>query len=106
MVASSKKNRKSRPAHAFQKKEKMKKKAAPTIIYKDHELVPKHIKLSEKEKKELLENYKITIAELPKILITDPAIAKLHVKPGDVIKIIRKSPTSKESVFYRGVISA
>jgi len=70
-----------------------------------HILVPIHKKLSEKEKAELLAKYKITIKELPKILITDPAIAGLDAKEGDVIKIIRKSPTAGKVEYYRGVIS-
>jgi len=72
----------------------------------DHILVPKHSKLGDKEKKELLEKYKITLSELPKILKNDPAIKELGVKQGDVIKIVRQSPTAGESIFYRSVISA
>ena len=68
-----------------------------------HSLVPKHVKLSEKEKQELFNEYKITLRELPKILKNDPAIAHLNVKVGDVIKIIRESSTAGESVFYRWV---
>ncbi len=68
-----------------------------------HILIPEHIKLSEKEKKELLERYHITTNELPKIMRSDPAIAHLKVKPGDVIKIIRKSPTAGKSIYYRVV---
>ncbi len=71
-----------------------------------HVLVPKHIKLTEKEKKELLEKYNITLRELPKILKKDPAIKHLNLKQGDIIKIIRKSQTAGESIFYRGVVSA
>ena len=72
-------------------------------IVEKHVLVPKHIKISEKEKEDVLKEYNITLKELPKILKDDPAIEKLNVKAGDVIKVIRKSPTSGESVFYRGV---
>jgi len=72
-------------------------------IVEKHVLVPKHIKISEKEKEEVLKEYNITLKELPKILKDDPAIEKLNVKAGDVIKVIRKSPTAGESVFYRGV---
>jgi len=71
-----------------------------------HMLVPKHVKLSEKDKKELLEKYDITLRELPKILKKDPAIKDLNLKNGDVVKIIRKSQTAGEFVFYRGVINA
>ncbi len=43
--------------------------------------------------------------ELPKISKDDPALVSLNVKEGDVIKIIRQSPTAGEVAFYRGVIS-
>ncbi|MGC8929260.1 MAG: DNA-directed RNA polymerase subunit H [Candidatus Woesearchaeota archaeon] len=69
-----------------------------------HELVPEHIKISESEKKELLEKYKISLNELPRILKNDPAIAHLNVKEGDVIKIIRKSESAGQSVYYRVVV--
>jgi len=74
------------------------------IIIKEHNLIPKHKKLTEKEKKELFEKYRITLNELPKIFLKDPAISQLNVKEGDVIRIIRKSQTAGESIFYRGVI--
>ncbi len=68
-----------------------------------HYLVPKHQKLSEKEKKDLFETYKISLKELPKILKTDPAIEELGLTEGDVIKVFRASPTRGKSVYYRGV---
>ena len=68
-----------------------------------HILTPKHIKLSEKEKAQLLERYHITSKELPKILKTDAAIRELDIKPGDAVKIVRKSATAGYSVFYRAV---
>ena len=70
-----------------------------------HVLVPKHILVSDKEKKDLLEKYHILIEDLPKILKNDPAIKHLSPKSGDVIKIIRKSPTAGESLFYRVVVN-
>jgi len=68
-----------------------------------HVLVPEHVKLNEKEKKEVLDKYKVSMRELPKISKKDPAISHLNVKPGDIIKIIRESPTAGKAVFYRGV---
>ncbi|MDP7323864.1 MAG: DNA-directed RNA polymerase subunit H [Candidatus Woesearchaeota archaeon] len=70
-----------------------------------HHLVPKHTKLNDKEKEDLLENYKISIANLPKIFLKDSAITGLKAKEGDVIKIIRKNPRVGEVVFYRCVIN-
>ena len=69
-----------------------------------HILIPKHTKLSDKERQELFEKYGISMRELPKIVKDDPAIASLDLKHGDVIRIIRKSPTAGESIFYRAVI--
>jgi len=69
-----------------------------------HNLVPKHVKLSEKEKQELLELYNIDPKQLPKILKKDAALKGLEVKPGDIIKILRDSRTAKQAIFYRAVI--
>lgn len=70
-----------------------------------HMLVPVHKKLTQKEKKELLEKEGLHFTNLPKISITDPAISSMKVKEGDVIKIERNSPTAGYSVYYRGVTS-
>lgn len=68
-------------------------------------LVPKHSKLSDKEKEKLLEKYSINFNKLPKILVTDPAISGLEPKEGDVIRIIRPSATAGSAIFYRGVVN-
>ena len=68
-----------------------------------HILTPKHIKLGEREKAQLLEKYHVTSKELPKILKTDAAIKGLDAKPSDIIKILRRSPTAGDAVFYRVV---
>jgi DNA-directed RNA polymerase subunit H len=71
-----------------------------------HALVPQHTKLNKTESEEVLKKYNITRVQLPKILITDPAI--VHLKPnfGDIIKIERTSPTRGTSAYYRVVINA
>ena len=76
--------------------------AAPSRIdILKHELVPIHEILTAAEKKELLERMSITEKQLPKILDSDPVINKIEAKPGDVIKITRKSQTAGETVYYR-----
>jgi DNA-directed RNA polymerase subunit H (RpoH/RPB5) len=70
-----------------------------------HVLVPKHSIVSEAEHKKLLQKYKLAGHELPRILKTDPSVAHLKPKEGDVIKIIRNSQTSGKAVFYRRVVS-
>jgi len=69
-----------------------------------HELVPEHIILSAEEKKKLLKELKIKLSDLPRIKVNDPAIKHLNPKPGDVVKIIRRSPTAGEYVYYRVVV--
>lgn len=70
-----------------------------------HELVPKHSKLSDKETKELFAKYAIELSNLPRIFKSDPAIVDLDVGDGDIVKIVRSSPTAGETVFYRRVVS-
>jgi DNA-directed RNA polymerase subunit H len=70
-----------------------------------HVLVPKHEKISDKEKQALLAKYNISSKELPKIDINDAAISHLGAQPGDVIKITRDSPTAGTVIFYRGVMN-
>lgn len=70
-----------------------------------HVLVPKHVKVGEKELKEILERYQIEVDNLPRIFRSDPALVDVDVKEGDVVKVIRKSPTAGESVFYRRVVA-
>ncbi len=72
----------------------------------NHELVPLHVILSEKEKKELLEKYNILQTQLPKILDTDTVSIYIGAKPGQVVKIIRESRTAKEAVSYRLVVES
>ena len=70
-----------------------------------HVLVPKHKKVSEKERKELLDKYSIGLESLPKIFRNDPAIVDLDVSDGDIIKVERASPTAGSTVFYRRVVN-
>ena len=86
------------------KRKRRPKKLAELPIH-NHILMCKHTKLSEKEKGELFKKYNLTGKELPLILENDAAIAKLDAKPGDVIKIERKSPTAGTALFYRIVVT-
>ncbi len=70
----------------------------------EHELVPEHEILTDKQAEKLLEKHNISKGQLPKILLTDPVIKKIKAKPGDVIKITRKSPTAGRSVVYKVVV--
>jgi DNA-directed RNA polymerase subunit H len=69
-----------------------------------HELVPKHKILNEKEREELFKKYGINIKQLPRISGSDPVIKLINGQLGDVVEIIRKSPTAGETVYYRVVV--
>ncbi len=69
-----------------------------------HELVPKHEILTPDETRALLEKYKITTKQLPKILDTDPVIEEIGAQAGDVLRITRKSETAGEATYYRIVV--
>ena len=70
----------------------------------DHIDVPKHGLMTKKEAEEVLEKYHCKATDLPLIFVSDPAIIGIGVKPGDMIKITRKSATAGESFYYRYVI--
>ena len=54
--------------------------------------------------KKIMRKYNAKPSQLPYIMSSDKAIEDLDVRPGDVIKITRKSPTAGESVYYRYVV--
>jgi DNA-directed RNA polymerase subunit H len=66
--------------------------------------VPKHEILTENEKKEVLEKFKVTENQLPKITASDPVVELIGASPGNVVKITRKSKTAGQAVYYRLVV--
>jgi DNA-directed RNA polymerase subunit H len=70
----------------------------------EHVLVPKHEILTPKEREELLQEYRVKPYQLPAIRASDPAVKAIGAKPGDILRIIRKSPTAGKYVAYRYVI--
>ncbi len=69
-----------------------------------HKLVPKHVILNDREKKELLKKYNITLNQLPRAITSDPMVKKLDAKVGDVLKITRISSTAGNIPYYRVVV--
>lgn len=70
----------------------------------EHELVPQHILLSREDAAKLLKRMGISRRQLPWLLASDPAAKAIGAKPGDVVMIVRKSPTSGVSVSFRVVV--
>ncbi len=69
-----------------------------------YRLPNKHVKCGDSEKEKICKKYDINTKELPKILREDFAIKNLNVKPGDIIKIERKSKTAGITAYYREVV--
>jgi DNA-directed RNA polymerase subunit H len=89
---------------AKKKKVELLPKSFPVFEIFDHKLVPKHEILEEKEKKAILAQFKIQPYQMPQIKSTDPAVKAIGAKPGDMLKIIRKSATAGEHIAYRYVV--
>jgi len=67
-------------------------------------IVPKHVILTADEKSELMKSLNITPKQLPRIKEDDAAVEEIGAKKGDVLKIIRKSQSAGEYVYYRVVV--
>jgi DNA-directed RNA polymerase subunit H (RpoH/RPB5) len=68
----------------------------------EHKYVPKHIKLTDDEKKEFYNKYNITNnSQIPEISRFDPVANAIFLKPGDVCKILRYEKASFLNEYYR-----
>lgn len=78
----------------------------PSFNIFDHEFVPKHEILTAEEREKLLAEYKVHPYQLPRIKAADPALKAIGARPGDIVKVIRKSTTAGEYVAYRYVVES
>ena len=69
-----------------------------------HVAVPKQEICSDAEKKRVFAAYNVEHGQLPRIFASDAGIQHLGVKPGDIIKVTRPSPTAGTTIFYRIVM--
>ena len=68
----------------------------------EHKYVPKHILLTPEEVAVMKQNYNIkSNYEIPVMLKSDPVSKFYGFKKGDICKIIRKSYSVGESIYYR-----
>jgi len=76
----------------------------PSFNIFKHKLVPKHEILPPEQAKDLLEKYRIEPYQLPQIRAADIVVIAIGAKPGEIVKITRKSPTAGKHVAYRLVV--
>lgn len=70
----------------------------------EHEYMPKAEIVPKEEVKEILKQLNAKVFQLPWIRASDPLARAIGAKPGNVIRIIRKSDTAGEFVTYRFVV--
>ncbi|HEY9387735.1 MAG TPA: DNA-directed RNA polymerase subunit H [Nitrososphaeraceae archaeon] len=70
----------------------------------EHIYQPKHEIMPKIEAEEVLKKFNTRPSQLPYIMLSDKGLENLDARPGDIIKITRRSPTSGESVYYRYVV--
>jgi DNA-directed RNA polymerase subunit H len=76
----------------------------PVFDLFEHKLVPKHEILTQKEVEQLLAEYRVQPYQLPQIKSSDPSVKAIDAKPGDILRVIRKSPTAGIHIAYRYVV--
>src|SRR3989344_1436246 len=70
----------------------------------EHVSIPQHILLSKEEAISIYADYLVKKTDMPKINFSDPIARYYNAKIEDVFRIIRPSPTSGKSIFYRRVV--
>jgi DNA-directed RNA polymerase subunit H len=76
----------------------------PVFDIFEHKLVPKHEILTPEERQKVLAQHRVKPYQLPQIKASDPAVKAIGAKPGDILRITRKSPTAGEHIAYRYVV--
>jgi len=85
------------------KKEKDRQTLLSKIV--EHELNPISIRvLPRDEAKQILRRLHLKPWNLPWIRSSDPLVAAVGAKPGDILEIVRRSPKAGRTVIYRLVV--
>lgn len=70
----------------------------------DHDIIPLHIPLNDEEKNKVLNDYGITLKNLPQMFVNDPIAKYYNLKVGDIVKILRPSITGGYAIVYRRIV--
>jgi len=76
----------------------------PPFKVSTHFLIPKHELLTKEESNQVLGKYNSSPGQLPYMLSTDPLAKEVGAKPGDFVRITRRSETAGSSAYYRYVV--
>ncbi|MCC6052965.1 MAG: DNA-directed RNA polymerase subunit H [Desulfurococcaceae archaeon] len=70
----------------------------------EHELVPRHEIVPPEEAHKILKELGVEPWQLPWISLNDPVVRAIGARPGDIVRIYRKSPTAGIFIAYRYVV--
>jgi DNA-directed RNA polymerase subunit H (RpoH/RPB5) len=76
----------------------------PSFNIFSHVLVPRHEIVTAEDKEKLLNEYRVQPYQVPRLKASDPGAKAIGAKPGDVVRIIRDSPTAGKYTSYRYVV--
>lgn len=67
-------------------------------------MIPKHELLTKEEAQQVTAKSNAKPGQFPYVLATDPVAKEIGAKPGDFVRITRKSESAGSSVYYRYVV--
>ena len=76
----------------------------PSFKVSTHFLIPKHELLTKEESMQVLARYNSRPSQFPYIQSTDPIAKEIGAKPGDFVRITRRSETAGMTTYYRFVV--
>jgi DNA-directed RNA polymerase subunit H len=76
----------------------------PAFKVSTHFLIPKHELLTRDEAAQVLARYNSSPSQFPYIQATDAIAKEIGAKPGDFVRITRRSETAGTSTYYRYVV--
>ncbi|MGD0319054.1 MAG: DNA-directed RNA polymerase subunit H [Nitrososphaerales archaeon] len=76
----------------------------PPFKVSTHFLIPRHELLTKEESQQVRERFHSSPSQFPYILVTDPIAKEIGAKPGDLVRISRKSETAGSSTYFRYVV--
>jgi DNA-directed RNA polymerase subunit H len=76
----------------------------PPFKVSTHFLIPKHELLTKEEASEAVTRFSASPGQFPYIPANDPIAKEVGAKPGDFIRITRKSETAGSSTYIRYVV--
>jgi DNA-directed RNA polymerase subunit H len=78
----------------------------PAFKVSTHFLIPKHELLTKEESSQILARFNSSPSQFPYILATDSLAKEIGAKPGDFVRITRRSETAGSSIYYRYVVES